>query len=120
MNNYRVKVLTNQTREDEVRRLLPHRDWAESLIKTVSLELESFDPPPSCVLLELRLPKPGGGGMVRFLGEGTDIGTLSRKRISTRSVLIAFVKDESLLKEEIDLETALKAPQANTLLPAGA
>jgi DNA-binding response OmpR family regulator len=118
MKGYRILVVEDDpASRDVLRRLLSHRGWVVMVARTVAEAMESLNPPPHCILLDLTLPDGGGEEVIRKVREEE---LPSRVRVMTASndpVRLAMVKDmdpDALFRKPVDFEEICRACEEDT------
>ena len=68
VNGYRVLLVEDDAvTRNALRRLLTHKGWVVTVATTVAEAMDSLNPPPHCILLDLMLPDGGGEEVLRKL-----------------------------------------------------
>lgn len=119
MKGYRILVVEdNEASRKALHRLLDHRGWVVTVAKTVAEAMESLNPPPHCILLDLMLPDGGGEEVLRRV-RGDNLPTKVAVCTGTNdAVRLAMVKDmdpDALFQKPIDFEAVCRALEDATM-----
>jgi CheY-like chemotaxis protein len=124
MNGYRVLVVEDDAASrDALHRLVEHRGWVVSVAKTVAEAMDSLNPPPHCILLDLMLPDGDGEEVLRKV---RDENLPSKVAVCTGTndpVRLAMVKGmdvDVLFQKPLDFNAICQAVEDETMRWPGA
>jgi two-component system response regulator CssR len=119
MNGYRILVVEDDAAScDALLRLLEHRGWVISVAKSVAEAMESLDPPPHCILLDLTLPDGGGEDVLRKVrGENlpTRVAVCTGTSDPVRLAMVKGMDPDALFRKPIDFDAVCRAVEEDTI-----
>jgi DNA-binding response OmpR family regulator len=119
MKGYRVLVVEDDPACGEVlRRALAHRGWVVTVARTVAEAMESLNPPPHCILLDLVLPDGPGEDVLRKVREQhlpTNVAVCTGTDDPVRLALVKGMDPAALFLKPIDFEEVCRACEDETI-----
>jgi len=118
MDGYRFLVVEDDPASGEaLRRLLAHRGWVVTVARTVAEAMQSLDPPPHCILLDLTLPDGSGEDVLRRVKEEclpSRVAVCTGTADPVRLALVKGMDPAALFHKPIDFDDVLRACEDDT------
>src|SRR4051794_21516542 len=108
MHGYRILVVEDDpASRDALLRLIDHRQWVITVAKTVAEAMEALNPPPHCILLDLKLPDGEGEDVLRKVRQDdlpTRVAVITGTEDSVRLALVKGMNPDALFVKPIDFD----------------
>lgn len=119
MNGYRVLVVEDDSASrNALSRLLRHRGWVVSVARTVAEAMDSLNPPPHCILLDLMLPDGSGEEVLRKVRDEnlpSKVAVCTGTHDSVRLAMVKGMDPDGLFRKPIDFDEVCRVVGEETL-----
>src|SRR6476469_6684345 len=108
MNGYRILIVEDDpASRDALTRILRHRGWVVTVARTVAEAMDSLNPPPHCILLDLTLPDGGGEDVLRKVREEqmpSKVAVCTGMEDAVRLAMVKGMDPDALFRKPIDFD----------------
>jgi DNA-binding response OmpR family regulator len=119
MKGYRVLIVEDDAAScGALLRILEHRGWVVTVAQTVAEAMESLDPPPHCILLDLMLPDGGGEDVLRKVRDEelpTKVAVVTGTSDPVRLAMVKGMDPDALFQKPLDFHAICRAVEEETM-----
>ena len=119
MNGYRLLVVEDdRASRDSLRRLFAHKGWVVTVANTVAEAMDSLNPPPHCILLDLMLPDGAGEEILRKVREEdipSKVAVCTGVDDPVRLAMVKGMDPHALFQKPIDFDEVCRAFEDETM-----